>query len=146
MKLQTRFHSRTIYVAADEILIAPILDQADATFQGRVSLGSYPDWANNYYRVKLTLDSESERDLEEAYRFLTETLPPGVVVPLVVDCVSPAATEVYSLAESGTGKWCSSTARCLRAAPVLTPQPSRAGAVGKPAWEQSLYTGGPDGC
>ncbi|XP_009702869.1 PREDICTED: FAD synthase, partial [Cariama cristata] len=92
----------SIYVAADEILIAPMLDQADATFQGRVSLGSYPDWANNYYRVKLTLDSESEQDLEEAYRFLMEKLPPGIVVPLVTDCVSPAAVEVYGLAESGS--------------------------------------------
>ncbi|XP_074897123.1 FAD synthase isoform X2 [Buteo buteo] len=99
---QTRFHTRTIYVAADEILITPVLDQANATFQGRVSLGSYPDWANNYYRVKLTLDSESEQDLEEAYRFLIEKLPPGVVVPLVTDCVSPAAAEVYGLAESGS--------------------------------------------
>uniref|UniRef100_A0A8C3JHM2 FAD synthase n=2 Tax=Calidris pygmaea TaxID=425635 RepID=A0A8C3JHM2_9CHAR len=99
---QTCFHSRTIYVAADEILIAPALDQAHATFQGRVGLGSYPDWASNYYRVKLTLDSESEQDLEEAYRFLMEKLPPGVVVPLVTDCVSPAATEVYGLAESGS--------------------------------------------
>ncbi|KAM6037735.1 FAD synthase isoform 2-T2 [Theristicus caerulescens] len=99
---RTRFHSRAIYVAADELLIAPMLDQADAAFQGRVSLGSYPDWANNYYRVKLTLDSESEQDLEEAYRFLTEKLPPGVVVPLVTDCFSPAAAEVYGLAESGS--------------------------------------------
>ncbi|NXL66973.1 FLAD1 synthase, partial [Chordeiles acutipennis] len=99
---RTRFHSRTVYVAADEILITPVLDQADAAFQGRVNLGSYPDWANNYYRVKLTLDSESEQDLEEAHRFLMEKLPPGVVVPLVTDCVSPAATEVYGLAESGS--------------------------------------------
>ncbi|XP_068024910.1 FAD synthase [Melanerpes formicivorus] len=98
----TRFHSRTVYVAADEILIAPALDQADAAFQGRVSLGSYPDWANNYYRVKLTLDSESEGDLEEAHRFLMEKLPAGVVVPLVTDCIALAATEVYSLAESGS--------------------------------------------
>ncbi|XP_035751295.1 FAD synthase, partial [Egretta garzetta] len=99
---RTRFYSRTIYVAADEILITPALDQAVATFQGRVSLGSYPDWANNYYRVKLTLDSESEQDLEESHRFLVEKLPPGVVVPLVTDCVSPAAVEVYGLAESGS--------------------------------------------
>ncbi|XP_009883678.1 PREDICTED: FAD synthase [Charadrius vociferus] len=119
---QTRFHSRTIYVAADEILITPVLDQADATFQGRVSLGSYPDWANNYYRVKLTLDSESEQDLEEAYRFLMEKLPPGVVVPLVTDCISPAAAEVYGLAKSGTGKCCCGTAWCLRAAPAQTQQ------------------------
>ncbi|XP_075301283.1 FAD synthase [Opisthocomus hoazin] len=99
---RTRFHSRVIHVAADEIAIAPALDQAATAFQGRVSLGSYPDWANNYYRVKLTLDSESERDLEEAHGFLMEKLPPGVVVPLVTDCVSPAAAEVYGLAESGS--------------------------------------------
>ncbi|NXU09253.1 FLAD1 synthase, partial [Pardalotus punctatus] len=99
---QTCFHSRTIYVAADEILITPVLDSADATFRGRVSLGSYPDWDSNYYRVKLTLDSESEQDLEEAYCFLMRELPPGVAVPLVTDCVSPAAVEVYGLAESGS--------------------------------------------
>ncbi|XP_062453862.1 FAD synthase [Rhea pennata] len=99
---QTCFHSRSIYVAADEMLIAPILDQANTSFQGRVSLGSYPDWASNYYRVKLTLDSESEEHLEDAYRFLMEKLPPDVVVPLVTDPVSQAATDVYALAESGS--------------------------------------------
>lgn len=99
---QTCFHSRAIYVAADEVQIAPVLDQANASFQDRVSLGSYPDWANNYYRVKLTLDSESEQHLEEAHGFLMEKLPPGVVVPLVTDCVSRASTDVYALAESGT--------------------------------------------
>ncbi|NWX09415.1 FLAD1 synthase, partial [Caloenas nicobarica] len=99
---RTRFYSRTVYVAADELLIAPVLDQTDAAFQGRVSLGSYPDWASNYYRVKLTLDSESEQDLEEAHSFLMEKLPPGVVVPLVTDCISPAPAEVYGLAESGS--------------------------------------------
>ncbi|XP_050183896.1 FAD synthase isoform X2 [Myiozetetes cayanensis] len=99
---RTRFHSRAVYVAADELLIAPVLDRAHAAFQGRVSLGSYPDWASNYYRVKLTLDSESEQDLEEAYGFLMRQLPPGVAVPLVTDCVSRAAAEVYGLAESGS--------------------------------------------
>lgn len=111
----TRFHSRAVYVVADEVLIAPVLDQADAAFRGRVSLGSYPDWASNYYRVKLTLDSESEQQLEEAHRFLLDKLPPGVVVPLVTDPVSLAATEVYALAESGT--WCAGP----RAAPARTP-------------------------
>ncbi|KAJ7416528.1 FAD synthase [Willisornis vidua] len=99
---QTRFHSRAIYVAADEILIAPVLGRTAAAFQGRVSLGSYPDWVSNYHRVKLTLDSESEQDLEEAYCSLMKELPPGTAVPLVTDCVSPAAVEVYGLAESGS--------------------------------------------
>ncbi|POI20857.1 hypothetical protein CIB84_015396 [Bambusicola thoracicus] len=111
---QTCFHSRAIYVAADEVQIAPVLDQANASFQGRVSLGSYPDWANNYYRVKLTLDSESEQHLEEAHRFLMEKLPPGVVVPLVIDCVSRAATEVYALAESAGSALGQKVAAALR--------------------------------
>ncbi|NWI28514.1 FLAD1 synthase, partial [Sula dactylatra] len=96
----THFYSRAIYMAADKILITPVLDQANTTFQGCVSLGSYPEWANNYYRVKLRLDSELEQYLEEAYHFLMEKLPPGIVVSLVTDCVSPAVTEVYGLAES----------------------------------------------
>ncbi|NWS78590.1 FLAD1 synthase, partial [Crotophaga sulcirostris] len=99
---RTRFHSRDVYVAADEVLIAPVLYEANTTFKGRVALGSYPDWANNYYRVKLTLESESEQDLEEVQRFLVEKLPPGVVVPVVTDCVALAAQEVYGLAESGS--------------------------------------------
>ncbi|KAM6234363.1 LOW QUALITY PROTEIN: FAD synthase [Porphyrio hochstetteri] len=98
----TRFHTRVIYVSADEILLAPILGEVATTFQGRVSVGSYPDWVSNYYRVKLTLDSESEQELEEADRFLREKLPPGVVVPLVTDCISSAAEEVYGLASSGS--------------------------------------------
>ncbi|NWZ30391.1 FLAD1 synthase, partial [Asarcornis scutulata] len=110
----TRFHSRAVYVAADEVLIAPVLDQADAAFRGRVSLGSYPDWASNYYRVKLTLDSESEQHLEEAHRFLVEKLPPGVVVPLVTDPVSLAATEVHALAESAGSALGQKVAAALR--------------------------------
>ncbi|NWH80047.1 FLAD1 synthase, partial [Piaya cayana] len=99
----TRFHSRDIYVAADEVLIAPVLYEANAAFQGRVALGSYPDWVSNYYRVKLTLESESEQDLEEVHGFLMEKLPPGVVVPAVTDCIALAATQVYGLAEAGMG-------------------------------------------
>ncbi|XP_067395312.1 FAD synthase [Emydura macquarii macquarii] len=97
---QTRFHSREIYVSADEMSLAPLLNQANASFKSHTNLGSYPDWVNNYYRVKLTLDSESKQHLEEAYSFLMQNLPPAVVVPLVPDPVSQAATDVYALAES----------------------------------------------
>ncbi|XP_059573979.1 FAD synthase [Alligator mississippiensis] len=99
---QTRFYSREIYVGADETCIAAVLSQAQASFGNLTSLGSYPDWASNYYRVKLTLDSESEQHLEEAYRFLMERLPAGTVVPLVTDPVAQAAVVVYALAESGS--------------------------------------------
>lgn len=98
---KTRFYSQQIYVNADETLIAPVLNQANASFRRSISLGSYPDWVSNYFRVKLTLDSESEDHLEEAYTFLMENLPEGTIVPIVADPVSQAAAQVYELAESG---------------------------------------------
>ncbi|XP_028566237.2 FAD synthase isoform X1 [Podarcis muralis] len=99
---KTQFCSQEIFVNSEETLIAPILDRANANFRRRTSLGSYPDWASNYFRVKLTLDSDSEEDLEEAVAFLMKHLPPGIVVPLVADPVSQAAQDVYGLAESGS--------------------------------------------
>ncbi|KAM9114456.1 FAD synthase isoform 2-T3 [Pangshura tecta] len=99
---QTRFYSREIYVSADETLLAPMLNQANACFGHHTHLGSYPDWVNNYYRVRLTLDSESEQHLEEAYSFLMQNLHPALIVPLVTDPVARAATDVYALAESGS--------------------------------------------
>ncbi|XP_042296941.1 FAD synthase-like [Sceloporus undulatus] len=91
---KTRFCSQEIYVNAEETLIAPVLTQANASFGRRTSLGSYPDWGSNYFRVKLTLDSDSKVDLEEAYSYLMEKLPDGVVVPVVADPVSRAASDV----------------------------------------------------
>ncbi|XP_060613884.2 FAD synthase [Anolis sagrei] len=99
---ETRFRSREIYLDADEAQLAPLLDRAQASFGRRTSLGSYPDWASNYFRVKLTLDSDSEADLEEAYAHLMEALPKETVVPVVTDPVSRAAEDVSALAESGS--------------------------------------------
>ncbi|XP_048366507.1 FAD synthase isoform X2 [Sphaerodactylus townsendi] len=98
---QTHFHSREIYVDADETRIAPILNRANSLFKRDTNLGSYPDWVSNYFRVKLTLDSESESHVEEAFTFLMENLPQGTVVPFVANPVPRAATDVYMLAESG---------------------------------------------
>ncbi|XP_075464228.1 FAD synthase isoform X2 [Ascaphus truei] len=99
---KTRFYCREIFVNADEMSIAAVLEESNARFQKHVSLGSYPDWGNNYYRVQLTLDSDSEPRLEEARDFLIQRLPAGVVVPFVKDPVSQAAAEVYHLAQSGS--------------------------------------------
>ncbi|XP_063802719.1 FAD synthase isoform X2 [Pseudophryne corroboree] len=97
-----RFYCREIYVNADEISIAAVLEDANNRYRKYVSLGSYPDWANNYYRVQLTLDSDCETRLNEAYDFLIQHLPSGVVVPFVSSPVSQAAAEVYRLAQSGS--------------------------------------------
>ncbi|XP_060111336.1 FAD synthase [Heteronotia binoei] len=99
---ETHFHYREIYVDAEETRLAPILNRAYGLFKRHTSLGSYPDWVSNYFQVKLTLDSESESHLEEAYAFLKENLPEGTVVPFVTDPISQAAKDVYGLAESGS--------------------------------------------
>ncbi|KAM3824523.1 FAD synthase [Vipera latastei] len=99
---KTHFYTREIYVNVEETQIASALSEANAKFWPRTNLGSYPNWVSNYHRVKLILDSDSEADLDEVHAFLMENLPRGVVVPLIADPVSRAATDVYGLAESGS--------------------------------------------
>ncbi|XP_063172922.1 FAD synthase [Candoia aspera] len=99
---KTQFYSQEIYVNAEETRIASVLNQAHAKFWPRTNLGSYPDWVSNYHRVKLILDSDSKAELDEVHAFLMENLPSGLVVPLIADPISRAATDVYSLAESGS--------------------------------------------
>ncbi|GCB83903.1 hypothetical protein scyTo_0024799, partial [Scyliorhinus torazame] len=97
---RTRYSTREVFVDAEEMAITPVLDEAHRRFGRQLSLGSYPDWTSNYYRVKLTLDSECEAPLEEAQRFLLERLPVGAVVPLEKDPVAVSARDVYRLAQS----------------------------------------------
>lgn len=98
-----QFHSRELYVAAAEASIAPILAKAQAHFEGKIGLGSYPDWGSNYYQVKVTLDSEEEGPLEECLAYLTAHLPQGSLVSYVPNAVEQASEAVYKLAKSGRG-------------------------------------------
>uniref|UniRef100_UPI00398F39E2 FAD synthase n=1 Tax=Pristiophorus japonicus TaxID=55135 RepID=UPI00398F39E2 len=95
-----RYSTREVFVDAEETEIAPALDEAVRCFGHQLSLGSYPDLTSNYYRVKLTLDSDREAPLEEAQRFLAQRLPAGTVVPLEKDPVAVSARAVYNLAQS----------------------------------------------
>ncbi|XP_077012453.1 FAD synthase isoform X2 [Tamandua tetradactyla] len=97
-----QFHLRELYVAADEASIAPILTEAQAHFGHRLGLGSYPDWASNYYQVKVTLDSEEEGPLEEGLAYLTARLPQGSLVPYMPNAVEQASKAVYEFTESGS--------------------------------------------
>ncbi|XP_061428390.1 FAD synthase-like [Lethenteron reissneri] len=94
-------HSREMLVNTDEVSIASVLNEADARFRPAVQLGSYPDWLCNYYRVKLTLDGESEGAVDAAFRFLEERLPAGSVVRMERQPVHVAALAVYELSGSG---------------------------------------------
>lgn len=98
----TTFHTREVFVDADEAEIAPVLTKLQADWGRRVALGSYPDWLSNYHRVRLVLDSNSPEEVEKARAQLLEALPKGSVVPLVTDPVSLATAEVYSLANTGS--------------------------------------------
>lgn len=98
----TTFHSREVFVDADETEIAPVLTKLQACWGKHVSLGSYPDWLSNYHRVRLVLDSDSADEVVRARAQLIEELPKGSVVPLVIDPVSIATQEVYSLSNSGS--------------------------------------------
>ncbi|XP_044065228.1 FAD synthase isoform X1 [Siniperca chuatsi] len=99
----TTFHSREVFVDADETEIALVLTKLQAGWGQKVALGSYPDWLSNYYRVRLVLDSDSQEEVDKARAQLLDELPKGsVVVPLVPDPVSIATAEVYTLANSGT--------------------------------------------
>ncbi|XP_054638811.1 FAD synthase [Dunckerocampus dactyliophorus] len=98
----TSFHTREVFVAADEAEIAPVLTKLQAAWGRKVALGSYPDWLSNYHRVRLVLDSNSQEEVDKARAQLIDELPKGSVVPLVTDPVSIATAEVYMLAKSGT--------------------------------------------
>ncbi|XP_051901841.1 FAD synthase isoform X2 [Pristis pectinata] len=91
---------REVFVDAEETEIAPALEEVNRRFGRRVGLGSYPEWGSNFYRVRLTLDSDQEEPLEEAHRFLASRLPPGSIVPLEKDPVAVSARDVYRLAQS----------------------------------------------
>jgi len=70
-------YTKELFVHDDEISIASVLNECDEKFKDRVTLGSYPDFINSYFKVRLTLESQNKADLEEAYTFLQLYLPAG---------------------------------------------------------------------
>ncbi|KAF3839732.1 hypothetical protein F7725_018449 [Dissostichus mawsoni] len=77
----TTFHTREVFVDADEAEIANVLTRLQARWR-KVALGSYPDWLGNYHRVRLVLDSDSQEEVDKARTQLLDELPKGTVVPL----------------------------------------------------------------
>lgn len=75
-----RFFLRKIYLSAEETVIASILDEVDKKFKGIVHLGSYPDFCNQEFKVKLTVESDNMSDLEEAWHYLLARLPKELIV------------------------------------------------------------------
>ena len=68
---------REVYLGLDEVAVAGVLNAVDAKYKDRVILGSYPDFYNSYYKVKLTMEAEDKQSVEECHTFLQEQLPSG---------------------------------------------------------------------
>ena len=99
-----KFFLYKVYVSAEESDIASALDITDARFKDRVHLGSYPVVNEPNYKVKLTLESESEEELKEAYISLVDNLPDDTVVS--AKKFSPNSRDVYQELISKPEKIC----------------------------------------
>lgn len=73
------YHLRRVYINSEECLIAESLD-AVARKYPVVEIGSYPKIGEREYRVLVTLESRSEKDLSDAVTELLDILPRNIVV------------------------------------------------------------------
>ncbi|CAJ0945611.1 unnamed protein product, partial [Mesorhabditis belari] len=68
----------TIYANKSEFEFSDELTKTADNFEGRVEIGSYPDFNNNYYKTKLIVESENEEDgakaVEELKKIIAENL------------------------------------------------------------------------
>lgn len=73
------FHLRSVYVGVGEGTLAPHLNGLLTEFP-ELMLGSYPEFSNPEYRVKVTLESKDRSYLEEALERFLARLPADAVV------------------------------------------------------------------
>jgi molybdenum cofactor synthesis domain-containing protein len=73
------FHLRQVFVSVAESALAPYLNDLLAAFPSLL-LGSYPEFSNPEYRVKVTLESRDAAYLEAALTALLARLPASAVV------------------------------------------------------------------
>jgi len=72
------FYTNVIYTREDEFDIAPRLDDIAAR-NPEVDIGSYPTFARDDYRVKITLESKEQAAVERAREQLLLLLDPGLL-------------------------------------------------------------------
>ncbi|XP_021920063.1 FAD synthase-like isoform X3 [Zootermopsis nevadensis] len=87
-----RFYTRELYLRSEELDIVPVLNHTVDKFKGSVVFGSYPQLGNDIYMTKVTLESISSQQLEEAESYLCMKLPAGTVV-------DPLEESVYWMVE-----------------------------------------------
>lgn len=94
----TTFHTQELYVNKNEVSIAPEIQRVADKFKQAVVIGSYPDFHNSYFKVRLSLESTNFEQLNSAYSELKCSMPQGTVVAYEKDPIGTAAKHVYKLA------------------------------------------------
>ena len=75
------FHLRNVFVSIGEGTLADYLNRLLATFP-LLQLGSYPEFSNPEYKVKVTLESRDRGYVEQALADFLAGLPADVVVKI----------------------------------------------------------------
>ena len=94
-----RLCTRELFVNTDEFSITSVLNDANERFKDRVTIGSYPDYYNSYYKVKLTLESERDANIDSVMDFLQTQLPENSLVEFDHNPMTHAADKVYQIAD-----------------------------------------------
>ncbi|XP_033645729.1 FAD synthase-like [Asterias rubens] len=97
IKSASAYHMREIYLNCTETPIAGILNEFNALHKNSVVLGSYPDVANSYFKVKLTLETDSKESVDKAHSELLRLLPQDRVVDYEKDPVSNSVRRLENL-------------------------------------------------
>ncbi|KAL4224834.1 FAD1 flavin adenine dinucleotide synthetase [Mactra antiquata] len=93
------FFTQELYVQVDEMSITPVLNEANGKYKNDVTLGSYPDFINSYYKVKLTLESENKDKMDECCQYLKDYLPKDCIVDYEKNPVANAVQQVYNIVD-----------------------------------------------
>lgn len=92
-------YSKEIYLDLDEFSIVTILNEAVDKFKDYVKFGSYPTFTDNYYKLKIALESSNPDKIEDAVKFLQEKLPKHHVT-IKKDVLKLAKEDVYLLGKT----------------------------------------------
>ncbi|GFS55781.1 FAD synthase [Trichonephila inaurata madagascariensis] len=91
---------KNIFLSLDEFSLTPILNETVKLFEGHIKFGSYPTFIENYYKVKLTLESVDKAWIDKAYSYLEQQLPPGSIVTLKENVLESATDKMFALTQN----------------------------------------------
>lgn len=92
-----QFHTRDVFVRTDEVSITGTLNDANTKFKDKVIIGSYPDFYNSYYKVKLSLESPDKSQIDALCKFLQDNLPASALVDYDGNPLHQVEDKVYGL-------------------------------------------------